>query len=235
MPIKRGLPQGPLLFLLYINDLNCVFSKAITIHFADDTHLSYASKKLSTIESVMSHKLKKLTEWLRSNKLSLNSGKSELVIFRSKTKKELDEITIKINKSKLSPVPNVNYLGVVLDEFFSWDAHVNKLCKKLAQTNGILSKLHHCVPQKTYISVYFSLFYSFILYGSLACQFTSKTNLNRAFILQKKCLRKITFSFYKDHSNLLFKDLKLLKLCDVLEPEIIRFFCKFPRNGKISM
>ena len=77
----------------------------------------------------MNYELKKLAEWLRSNKLSLNSGKSELVIFRSKTKKELDEITIKINKSKLSPVPNVNYLGVVLDEFLSWDAHVKNFVK----------------------------------------------------------------------------------------------------------
>ena len=86
---------------------------------------------------------KKIAEWFRSNKLFFNSGKSELITFHSKKKKELDEITIKINKSKLSPVPNVNYLGVVLDEFLSWDAHVNKLCKKLAQTNGILSKLRH--------------------------------------------------------------------------------------------
>ena len=70
--------------------------------------------------------------------LSLNSEKFELLIFRSKTKKELDEITIKINKPKLFPVQNVNYLGVVLGEFLSCDAHVNNLCKKLAQTNGIL-------------------------------------------------------------------------------------------------
>ena len=163
------------MFLLYINDLNSVFNKAITIYFADDTHLSYASKKLSTIESAMTCELKKLAEWLRSNKLSLNSGNSEFVIFRSKTKKELDEITIKMKKSKRSPVPNVNYLGVVL--FLSWDAHVNNLCKKLVETNGILSKLRHYVPQKTCILVYFSLFYSFILYSSLAWQFTSKTNL----------------------------------------------------------
>ena len=92
MSVKCGVPQGstlgPVLFLLYITDLNSVFNKAITIHFVDDTHLIYASKNLSTTESVMNCKLNKLTEWLRSNKLSLNSGKSELVIFRSKTKKD---------------------------------------------------------------------------------------------------------------------------------------------------
>ena len=62
MPIKCGCTLGPLLFLLYIDDLNSVFNKAITIHFADDTHLSYASKKLSTIESVINYEFKKLAE-----------------------------------------------------------------------------------------------------------------------------------------------------------------------------
>ena len=127
-------------------------------------------------------------------------------------------------------MPNVNYFSVVLDAFLSWNAHVNNLCKKWAQANGILSKLHHYVPQKTWISVYISLLYLFILYGSLAWQFTSKINLNRAFILRKKCSRIITFSFYKDHSNPLFKDLMLLRLDDVLGSEVIKFFYKFSRN-----
>ena len=80
------------------------------------------SKKLSTTKSAMNYELKKIAEWLSPNKLSLNSGKSELVIFRTKTKKKLDEITIKITKSKLFLVPNIIYLGVVLDEHLSWDA-----------------------------------------------------------------------------------------------------------------
>ena len=103
----------------------------------------------------MNYELKKLAEWLRSNKFSLNSAKSKLVIFRSNTKKEPDEITIKINKSKLSAVPNVNYLGVVLEEFLSCDAHVNNLCKKLAQTNGILSKLRHYFHKRQLLLIYY--------------------------------------------------------------------------------
>ena len=98
---------------------------------------------------------------------------------------------MKMKKSKLSPVRNVNYPGVVLDEFLSWDAHANNLCKKLAQTNGIMSKLRHSdqyVPQKTCISVYFTLFYSFILYGSLTRQFTLKTNL---IIKPSSCKRNV--------------------------------------------
>ena len=90
-------------------------------------------------------------------------------------------------------------------------------------------KLRHYVPQKNFISVYFSLFYSFISYGSLGWQFTSKPILI-LFIFQKKCLRIITFSFYKDHSNPLFKDLQLLKLRDDLESEIKIIFYKFSRN-----
>ena len=89
---------------------------------------------------------KKLAEWLKFNKFFLNSGKYELVTFRSKAKQELDEITTKINKSKLSPAPNVNYFRVVLDKVLSWDAHISNLCKKLAPANGILSKLRHYVP-----------------------------------------------------------------------------------------
>ena len=75
----------------------------------------------------MNYELKKLAEWFKSNKLSLNSGKLQKK--QKKTKKELDKTTIIIDKSKLSPVPNANYCALVLDEFFSWDAHVKNCVK----------------------------------------------------------------------------------------------------------
>ena len=85
--ITCGVPQGstlgPLLFLLYINDLQSAFSKSITRSFADDTNLIFSSKKLGTIESVINNELKHSVQWLRGNSLSLNETKSELIIFRS--------------------------------------------------------------------------------------------------------------------------------------------------------
>ena len=73
-------------FLIYISDLNSVFNKAITLYFADGTLLNYASKTLSTIESVINYEIKKLSERLRSNKIYLNSGNSEVFVFCSKNR-----------------------------------------------------------------------------------------------------------------------------------------------------
>lgn len=81
--MPQGSTLGPLLFLLYINDLNHAFSKCVVHHFADDTNLIFASKKKETLETVMNHELKILVEWLKANIFSLNESKTELIIFHS--------------------------------------------------------------------------------------------------------------------------------------------------------
>lgn len=123
----------PLFHFKFINDLNSAFNKVKTIHFADNTHISHASKKLSTIDSEMNCELKSLAEWLRSNKVS---RKSETVINLqilslsfSPPNKKLVRSSNKVKNYKLGPMQDVTCLGVALDEFLSWDANINgKTC-----------------------------------------------------------------------------------------------------------
>ena len=156
----QGSALGPLLFVIYINDLQSVFSKSVVHHFADDTNLLFPAKKLGTIESVTNHELRLLVQWLRSNKLSLNETKTELIIFRSPWNHLPREPDIGINNYKLKLHSHVKYLGILIDELLSWNKQIEYICTKLARKNGILSKLRYFVPKKQvyqYISLYFTL------------------------------------------------------------------------------
>ena len=173
LDIHCGVPQGstlgPLLFLLYINDLRFALKDAIASHFADDTCILYASNKLKSIETILNCNLKSTSEWLIANRLYLNLDKSKLLMFKSKQRKLNNEsISIKLGGGggvKLIPSDNVKYLGLHFDRYLSWDVQINQLSKKLSKANCILSKFRHFVTKQTLISVYYSLFYSHLPYG----------------------------------------------------------------------
>ena len=112
----------------------------------------------------------------------------------------------------------------------SWDHNTFQLSKKLSRTNGILCKLRHLTPKSTLISIYYSLFYSYLTYGCSVWPLTSQKNLDILNILQKKCIRIITFSNYDCHTNALFIDNNLLKLNDVIESSYIKLRFNFTTN-----
>ena len=221
--ITCGVPQGstlgPLLFLLYINDFRLCLTDASSGHFADDTFIIYNSKKLKTIETVINFELKQVIKWLRLNKLSLNAGKTELIFFHSSSKKiDLSNVFINFNGIRLNPVDFVKYLGMFIDKYLNWNQHIHELRKKLSQANGILSKLRYNSPIEVCIQVYYALFYSNLIYGCNAWGLTSDENIQAIEILQRKCVRILTFAPFNSHvSNQTFIDLKLLKVRDVIK------------------
>ena len=222
--IKCGVPQGstlgPLLFLLYINDFRLCLTESSSGHFADDTFIIYNSKKLKTIETVINYELKQVIKWLRLNKLSLNAGKTELIFFHSNSNRNVnfDDIYINFNGIRLTPVDFVKYVGMFIDKFLNWNQHIHELRKKLSQANGILSKLRYSAPIDVCLQAYYAIFYSNLIYGCNAWGLTSEENIQSIEILQRKCIRILTFAPFNSHvSNQTFIDLKLLKVRDIIK------------------
>ena len=130
-PVLYGVPQGsvlgPLLFLIYINDLNQAIKFCKVHHFADDADLLYFSKSITKFNNYVNLDMKDLTDWLNANKISLNGQKTELVIFKHQRKKLDSEVNIKLNRERLYPTDSVKYLGIRTDKNLNWKHHVSDL------------------------------------------------------------------------------------------------------------
>ena len=226
--VPQGSSLGPLLFLLYINDLRLCLSETSCGHFADDTFIVFNSKKPKTIETVINTELKKVTKWLRLNKLSLNAAKTEVIFFRSNRHfLDYSKISIKMNGFKLTPVDYIKYLGMYIDKNLDWNHHIQELIKKLNRANGILSKLRYNTTLEICIQVYYAIFYSYLIYGSNVWGFTSEENINAIQVLQNKCIRIMTFAPYNSNVDRSFLDLKLLKVKDVIKLQQLKVVYDF--------
>ena len=105
---------GPLLFLIYINDLNQAITFCKIHHFADDTNLLHFNKSVAKLNKLVNLDMKNV--WLNANKMSLNVDKTELVIFKNQRRKLGTEIKIKLNRKRLYPCQSVRYLGIKTDQ-----------------------------------------------------------------------------------------------------------------------
>jgi hypothetical protein len=189
--ILHGVPQGsvlgPLLFLIYINDIPNAVSSSNPFLFADDTALLYSDSNPKYIESRVNLDLHHLLNWLHANKIALNATKTEVIIFRNPKKQLNYDVKLKLNGKYLLPSSHVKYLGILIDEHLAWNFHLNSLATKLRKTNGIISKLLHFVPRSTMRSIYFALFHSHISYASIVWG-QNISNTSRIFLLQKAAI-----------------------------------------------
>ena len=190
LDITCGVPQGsvlgPLLVLLYINDLPNISKKLDFFLFADDTNLYYESDDLVELEKTMNKELKQLTLWLNVNRLALNIGKTNFIIFRGKRKPNNHNVTLLMNKRAIEQKSYVKYLGVLIDEHLNWKEHISNVTKKISRGVGIVCKLRLCMSTALLRTIYYSLVYSHLIYGIHVWGSACQTDLEKILILQKK-------------------------------------------------
>ena len=210
----HGVPQGsvlgPLLFLLYMNDIHFASEKLSFYLFADDTNMLYSDKNLTSLERVVNLELHKVSDWLTSNRLTLNICKSNYVIFRpyQKTLSHPVQIMMYDNEKNCSAALEsqkyVKYLGLLIDSSLTWKNHIDQIALKISKTVGLLAKLRHSVPRTTLLNIYRSLILPYVSYGLTVWGLASKCYINKILILQKRALRFIYFSQLKEHAVPLF-------------------------------
>ena len=113
----------------------------------------------------MNREPRHVKKWIEANKLAVNIEKINFVVFHSPAKKLTEPIILKFGRKKITRANHAKFLGVLLDETLSWRSYLVELSRKLVSLAGIFYKLRHYVPLDTFISIYYALFYPFLVYG----------------------------------------------------------------------
>ena len=237
--ISTGVPQGsilgPLLFIIYMNDIATVTKKFHFTLYADDTSLveplctfTTGTSDSTDISNSINFELNLITDWLCLNKLSLNAKKTKMMIFHHRQKNISSiQLHLIISNTKIEQVSEFDFLGLRLDECMTWNSHVQKISRKLSQVNGVLSRLKRFLPREILKMIYNALMLPHLNFGILLWGNNSK----RIFKLQKWALRSITLSKYNAHTDPLFISLKLLKIQDIYTLALLKFYYKYKNDN----
>jgi Reverse transcriptase (RNA-dependent DNA polymerase) len=226
---------GPLLFLIYINDLPKI-SKLLNFLFADDTTLLASHRDPIQLFNSVNEEFQKIVHYFRAHKLSLHPAKTKFILFSNSNHVLNLQLCVFINNnnfgqnfpdlitpieriSSSSVVPAIKFLGIYIDPSLSFKYHISTINAKISKALYFLRLAKNFLSEKSLKALYYAIVHCHLIYGIQIWSCTAESNLKELVKKQKDAIRIVTHSSYNSHTEPLFKKLNILPL-----PLLIKFF-----------
>lgn len=216
LPIHCGVPQGsilgPLLFLIYINNVDKIGLNGHITLYADDTCLFYFGTSMNNIISQAQQDLDTLTAWLQQNLLTINASKTSFIIFKAKNKPIPPFNSLKIHNIPIQEKKHEKYLGLHLDSQLTWKPHIDHIKKKISSLMGSLRPIVRCIPRKARYNIYNSLVKSHLIYLIEIWGNAGKTKISELQVIQNKIIKLLFHYPYRTPTARIYKETHIMNI-----------------------
>ena len=201
------------------------------ILYADDTNIFYNSKDIVELGVTVNNELRHVMDWFIANRLSVNMKKTNFVLFGTCAKlKNITTFNITMNNIEIARSNTAKFLGVWIDCNLTRKDHIEFVTKKISKNVGIIKRIRHCLPSNVLNTLYNTIILPYLSYCNLIWANSGPTSLQSLLVLQKKVMRIITASSFKEHALPLFAKLNQLTISDLNALSVATFMFRFHRN-----
>ena len=230
--VECGVPQGsilgPLLYLIYVNDIDECLHHSTSTLYADDTTLTISGDKYKDLFNFLNEDLASLNDWLSLNKLTLNLGKTKYMTYSlsSRAVQPNSDLRISLDGVEIEKVSEFKFLGVYIDEHLSWKSHMNKLLAKIHRNLSVVRKNACFLNKKTLIQMYHSMIMSHIRYGITIWHHGQIALRKKIQACANKFLRMIFFMNNRDSVKPLMAEQNMLSVNQIHFTEVAKIMEK---------
>lgn len=234
--INTGVPQGsvlgPLLFLIYVNDLQNSLELLKSINFADDTNLIFQSKDINELFMETQYDLNNAIDWFNANKLSVNASKTNYMIFKPRGAQGVTDLnSLKMNDKIIKEVDKIKFLGLNIDNKLNWTTQVYYIKAKLNQCEYLLKRFHFLLPEESLKTIYYAHAFSHLSYGIHV--WGPMLNISQQKLLDNshsRCVRQIKKTALNINKESIHKSMKILDMDNLISLELSKLAFKFKQE-----